>query len=585
MHVTTPLVLHQWSFMYLILNKQQDMKFLIQKQTYIYMGLASFLLANHQCGFTTLSNTPDRSGGLNLRNCINQQSITDNSVKLPPFDFKKEIEAMREAADKKRGITWTLTGDNLLRDATQSTGSVYASQEYVVQIISICRAATRMCELYEKEEQGKKFESIAQDCIRQYQQDPRCAARDEQAWFNQVEHTNKFIVGLLQGIFPEKSCTALSKELRIIENYAGLEDTHYNVTTISNLIGQKFNLEDKKWLKLTDAQKAAFIGRKTLPWYTNLSELEQRLVDHYLDKFLDDNHCIPTQIRNLPGCRNAYQTRLLACDEKGNSVPLTQYAHLATLSALNTEREISDAICAANWDQLCQHVSDPKALKFICLNHNQDAAVFRYVGEKQIIEQTKRVMGEDAFTCFPINHMGRLLTPVFKPQVYELYKEGKLFKAEDPESAPFREKLDALKAVADSSDGINKIKHNMPSENLYAEASSDYIFCKSFLNRKQKKEGITEVVSCKSGKDRTGYISFLSDAKLIKAHLRDLATEEDVQNVLATTAHVQFLAGANGGMPGRFGLKCKGLKTGSITSKFAHNLLFCQSALSTSIKG
>ncbi|MBX9890390.1 MAG: hypothetical protein K2X94_03920 [Amoebophilaceae bacterium] len=561
------------------------MKFLVQKQTYIYMGLASLLSAHvDMCKYSPVSTKPiyEEIKGANLSNCKQEAS----------FKFEAAIEDMLKAADQKRGITWMLDKKgNLLRDATHSTGKVYASQDYVVQILSICRAATRMCELYHKEEKlVKPFEKIANFFIKQHQNKPEYAARDEKAWVKEVKGINRTIVDLLHKIFPEKSQDDLNNELRIIENYAGLEDTHYDITTTVKIEGEKFDIEDKKWLKLTTEQQEEFTNRQAKFWYKNLTDLERRLVDRYEKELTDNNHYIPTQIRNLPGCRNAYKKSIWAYDQEKRKVRLGRYGHTATLSAFKTHPADSDKICKQNWDQLCKHASTKRALNFICLNHNQCSGPFGLSAEKKIVEQTKKVVNDaDAnnFIGLPINYAGTFSEAVFTPQFLNLYKECRpILKDTDPKQSFFEEKLLELKEMADCTPGLSRIKYTISRENLYAEAGANYIACRSFLNSQHDDDGITEVVSCKSGKDRTGFVSLLSDAKLIEAYLRanamgDKATEKAIKKALAGSGHVQLLAALNGGMAGKFGLK--GYMNRQNTDNDVNDLLFCKSALLTSI--
>ncbi|ROT47112.1 tyrosine-protein phosphatase [Candidatus Cardinium hertigii] len=528
--------------------------------------------------------------------------------KIYNFDFEDAIQKLREAADAKRGIRWTLTGDTLLRNAAQASATLYVAEDYVIQILNIFRAAKKICALYGKS--GSLFEKLATKCMNQYTS-LDYAEETEDFWINKVKSTNSVVVMKLQLIlFPEEDSDAINQKLRLAENYVGFDDTHYNITTTFTLGEQQFALEDKKWLKLTEKQQSEFKNRKSKKWYLRLDPFEQKLIDTYLNKFLDGAHYIPTQIRYIPGCRNAYQKRILSYDQMGRTTVLGHYYHSGALASFVPDKDISEQIARNNWLQVSEHTNN---ISVISLNNNVNIPVF---GEKHIVEQTQRIVGDNTFMYVPINAFGTFTTPMFKEQIHQLLQEtsevyrdiypdlcaglaktnplpleNNIFQAKIEEIADAKDKnyfnkIRALKEAAENSNVKNKRIHNFDqiTGNYYADIGANYIACTTVLNQRKDKAGASILFSCKSGKDRTGFMSYLVDGEIIRMTHPALDADQGTKlyKALACASHQQFLSSLNGGMPGRFGMKPVRLNE-TARSVQAYKQLFPRTASSTVI--
>ncbi|WP_339044437.1 hypothetical protein [Cardinium endosymbiont of Tipula unca] len=301
------------------------------------------------------------------------ESLDGNEQKLS-FDFKSEIEKLRIAADQKRGIEWGLQGDTLVRDASRAHSNMYAGEDYAVQILNTLRAAKKICELYRKD--GKQFEKMARIFMQQYRKH-NYTNTNEAAWISRLKNVNKKIVlKLKKVVLTANTEEDINQKLRLAENYVGLDDAHYNITTKFNIGNKQFALEDKKWLRLTSKQQSDYTNRKKAAWYTRLDSFEQKLIDAYAYKFLDSNHYIPTQLREIPGCKNAYQKRVLAYDENGREIVLARYYHSGTLASLVQDTAVSEETAKHNWEQILAHA---KGLDVISLNNNVKLTMPKFI--------------------------------------------------------------------------------------------------------------------------------------------------------------------------------------------------------------
>ncbi|WP_419241030.1 hypothetical protein [Cardinium endosymbiont of Nabis limbatus] len=518
------------------------------------------------------------------------------------FDFERSIQGMREAADEQRGIRWRLSGDELTRHVgdNSNSSSLYAGEDYVVMALNIYRAAKKIFELHKKD--GVEFVEKAYKLIKYYHDYPE---KTEDSWINTIKKINATVLLHLQNnLFQDKAPDWINEKLRLAENYIGLDDTHYNITTTFTINGKKFALEDKKWLPLTEKQKRDYINRKSESWYDRLDLFEQKLIDAYLDKLLDGKHYIPTQLRSIPGCRNAYQKRVLAYDDNNNPIELGRYYHSGSFVSPIEWAEPKDQMIdfqqsKDNWEQIqAQTTKQGKTIEAISLNYEMNLAYNSQIREKKIVADAKNIIPPGQFMNISINEISTLFNVNNKideliqeilvyykadhPNVYkaffpddtekkscinwikkmldrianhsENYINQAIEKVKDPKIKRLFQEVATLKESV-GYDLLNNIKHTMSiTGNRNADIAASYTACKAILG--EANPSTSKVLFfCKSGKDRTGVKSYLVDGKIIQINYPTSAEISDIYKTLAYTGHYQFLASVNGGMPGRFGMK------------------------------
>ena len=547
---------------------------------------------------------PESSYKTNKKTGVDANSGYDTGYESDPeldknnicFAFEPLMQSMLRAADDRRNIMCHISGDKLTRSVGSNSGNanLYTPEDYVVIALNIYRAAKMIFELYKiPENKSDNTSKKAYELMQYY--DEYGEKKSENSWIKTIKNINsKIVLYLKDMIFKDKSLDWINERLRLAENYVGLDDTHYNVTTTFTIAGKKFALEDKKWLKLTENQQQAYINRKSEKWYKRLELFEQKLIDHYWSKIVDGNHYIPTQLRNIPGCRNAYQKRIWTYDENNNPIVLGSYHHSGSIvSPIEWEDKATDfQISKDNWEQIKQYLKN--AIK-VSLNYNKNLPYFKQCQEKKIVQDTEKVVGSDQFMNISVNPIGtsshvyekysKLVEYIVKrykqhyPEVCKSFKDGlkdkrffiekltsfkenprkyrnkKIEQIKDPKDKKFFELLVELEKYTTTSPIWNNLKQStsLISGNPNATACAIYIALMAVL--KQYNKAIPSILfSCKSGKDRTGLISLLVDAYIILISCPKL-TQDEIIKALICSGHFQLLAANNGGMPGRSGLK------------------------------
>ncbi|WP_243018647.1 hypothetical protein [Candidatus Cardinium hertigii] len=523
---------------------------------------------------------------------------SDQSKNKLIFDFERLIKQMRQEADARRNIIWDVKGNRLTRvvsNISHSSISLYTPEDYVVQGLNIYRAAAKICRLYG---QGSAvFEQKAHEFMKYYSD---CSEQTEEFWINTTKKINQAVVLHLQKrLFNDKALNLINEKLRLAENYVGLDDTHYNVTTIFTIQNHKFALEDKQAFKLTDQQKNDYINRKKQTWYSHLDPLETLFLNAYVNKFLDGNHYIPTQLRKIPGLRNAYQKSLWKYDKNHQKKLLATYYHSGSLASPiqykdQNSRRADWQITKDNWNQVQQK---DKNIEVLSLNYNMNVPGFDNLQEKKIVQDTTEIVGADRLMNLSINGIGTSSNvydkyiqlvgyivsfyekqyPIlcasftnelkdktfFRKSIKFLNKNSKesrdqkIKHIKNPKDKRFFELLIALEKRVKGSATWHNLKQTkaLINGNPNATTCAIYIAFIAFMGSLNQDKIIPTILfNCKSGKDRTGLMSLLVDAYIILMRCPSL-TQDEVINVLIHTGHYQLLAAINGGMAGRFGLK------------------------------
>lgn len=497
---------------------------------------------------------------------------------------------MRQDADAKRGITWSIQGDTLYRHANKLSTDIFSPEDYMVYILNLCRSAKILCELYDNNTDA--FDRLAQVYMQEYAKHLRtCTSKDETTLCKIAKDSHKDVLDVLERQLPH--IDHLDKHLKLASNYAGLDDQHLNIVTDFKIKNSLFKLKDEKFTPLTPEQRGHFINRKHEAWYLKLSDLEQKLIEKYVDKILDDKHYIPTQLRNLPGCRNAYKKSLLVEDPQMGSKTLAQYIHSGTLWSSNPAS--CRKFAKESLEQLRQGNATSSDLYIMILNHDSKIKGHYTETERQIVKTMQSIVDPEHYMCWPINKMGTFTSPAFrkptrkilsaihqcfaatKDVLYHSSKEQEkpskfnryLFQCTDELEAALGRSDAKLQAQQQVGKQIDKDSMSITS-NFYADLASNIVFCKSYMDQQNCKKYPPIAINCKSGKDRTGYISLLSDSKIIQNYLQnqnDNVPLKQVASDIASTGHIQLLASLNGGTPGKFGIQTHVIKNNKIEQK------------------
>lgn len=503
------------------------------------------------------------------------------------FPFTTTIQSLRQDADARRDITWNIQGDTLYRHVNKLSTDMFAPEDYMVYILNLCRSAKILCELYDNKTDA--FDRLAQVYMKEYANHLKtCTSKHETTIYKIAKDSHKDILDVLERHLPY--IKHLNKHLKLASNYAGLDDQHLNIVTDFKINNNLFTLKDEKSAPLTPEQRDHFIHRKKEAWYLDLSDLEQRLIERYVDKILDNQHYIPTQLRNLPGCRNAYKKSLLVEDPKMGSKTLAQYIHSGTLWSSNPVSRHKFA--EESLKQLQQGNAASSDLIIMILNHDAKLKGHFTKTERQIVKTMQSVVNPEYYMCWPINKMGTSASPAFREptqkmlsaisQCFEATKDT-LCHSNQGRDKPskfnryFFQCVNELKAALGRTDAQLQAQqqfgqrmganHTSITSNFYADLASNIVFCKSYLNQQHCTKYPPIAVNCKSGKDRTGYISLLSDSKIIQNYLQnqnDNISLKQVASDIASTGHIQLLAGLNGGTPGKFGIMTHVIKNNKI---------------------
>lgn len=536
----------------------------------------------------------------------------NESVSTKSINYEELILLFKEQADYDRGTTWAIneSQDTLIRSAAKATGNMFSNADYIQQILNMHRAAVEIIELQILKEIPKaaikeQINGRAQQLIANYlegnffEEESQCAALLRSQNNEIVELLVSSLNGLLSRNYTRKE---LDDSLRLAESYAGLKDRHYNIETHIEIADKQFIQRDIKISELTKEQKSLFINLEAQPWYKSLSKLEQELVKLHAKQIADGKHVIPTALRAVPGARNLYKKELVEIIDtpEGREKILNMYFHSGTIASYNKGTEAAQTIASSSFKQIQAYLEvnsagKAKELTFVTLSSRRSLDA----SDRLVVRQTETAVGQ-RFAEVAVGPFRRLDSSNFKEFIYENKLFEKLLNVfpelqNKAELTPLRNYLEAhnldlfgfkfreaMKLAKNMSNSINI------ADDLYKESAASalpaIIELKRHLsyqagllggirrffalpgsnNNARTVASLTALsnllpenpilLSCKSGKDRTGYCSYLAD--LTSLYRREPGISESlISQKLIEAGHIQFLAACNGGKPGCFGLK------------------------------
>lgn len=150
-------------------------------------------------------------------------------------------------------------------------------------------------------------------------------------------------------------------KLNIAKNYQNFNDTHNDFATIKNI---EFNgkthtvIESEVGLReLTDQQKKEYKNMESSKWFTALEPFEQDLVRKYKPQITGGSYTIPTELRRIPGIRNAF-LKTTAIYEENQVVPLADSLHAGNVVSSSKDKNSRQDITDHNLEQIRKHFPD-----------------------------------------------------------------------------------------------------------------------------------------------------------------------------------------------------------------------------------
>ncbi len=430
-----------------------------------------------------------------------------------------------------------------------------------------------------------------------------------------LKNTTVHVVNILQnnGVTDYFKLPA-TQLLDVTKNYTGLEDDHPAVMTIlatKDSNNNNYAINSQPLYALTNKQKEQFNSLNQQKWFNDLPEYQQLLVKKYKTQLTDGRHLVPTQIRNIPGLRNSYKTEVVVLDrEKSDTTKtITKFIQSGTMVSFAKDKESAEKITQENFAQLHQNVGDK--IHTITLNSNNTLDTIDNIAVQETEKATQKYNQNNALnqknfvhSNAPLNFL-RFASPTNYTGMNDLLKQistqlnrdefgkvadylqdlnGVSFKSANAElNDPTQSNNDkSMKEVLLAAIELKQLTTEKPKnllqrilnfnyrlytkgENKPLKVVRKYIALNTLL-LKQDKPLITRAslpiphITCKSGKDRTGFAQFIiiSDAinrDIMKSNMEDKNLFDRVNNDISMAGHTQYLPGVCGGTPGCIGIK------------------------------
>ncbi len=537
--------------------------------------------------------------------------LTGDSYEAVKDAYKVAIEHLYEARDAKQGVSRTVKGDVLIRDARKA-GPIdkHSGEAIAANYVNLCRAAEVMLDdALDRGAVPAEIDALRKQTRKRAAEIVAAVQRGEKVSGKTLIHlTDEMLKGLkvLKDREGNKVFEDAKKTLDRAKALTNLDDDHRHVVTISKAIDkdgkERAVVESDVMLQGTipelqeQFQKIIDGNGKEPAWFKKLNKEQQALVRKYAPKLRDGEKVVSSQLFDfVPGLKNAFlkRTHVSKAGHPGELEKVSEVLHAGTPAfAGKGDKKEGTALAvrqarqfAPDGDEFTLHVLNSSAnegrivnpLKEYAKEEAREAEVdfapvnpVRRVShtrhgatDRTLDDLTEKVKGAFEETSPIRKYLEHGETrPWYKPWEKSDKSKAYAFLAEVEKkgdksvgglktselSAAIR-----LKASRDRSMGF--FKHNnfrISADALVAEFSSA-------LKR-------TRLLFCKSGKDRTGSVLFKAAFLAVADHLGltsaaksgNKAAEKNMSEnlqFLVDSGHTQYMAGGPGGTIGAFGVK------------------------------
>ncbi|WP_082784597.1 hypothetical protein [Neorickettsia sp. 179522] len=534
------------------------------------------------------------------------------------FSYEEALLILKEAADTDRGIAWIKNENDqqitrydlsALQEGLQAPRNPFSSHDYLLQILNMFRAADEIvAAVCTDPAQGtlrRQLKSRALNVLKTGL--PRC---DEDACRKSLKTFNTEVCTILQrDVLPSLSLNKIANLVRKAEAYAALGDKHhFAVATVTRVGDSIISQTDVPITETTESQKQLLRNYAQQSWYRNLDPVEQAIFRRHADAFVDNLHILSTYLRGTPGLRNAFKKTLekLTIDSSGNIVsrtPLASYMHSASLATTHADTALRLQLANESYQQL-RHANPGKSVHMLTLcssvplqgfldkffpklsanildiyvvdttqkaigkpnTHIIPTNALRFISKNTIHQTCNKVIGgyvqKSGISTNPgCRDLVRYLTQSTNTWNTRAYRQAcsNISNLATREERTLAKELVELRRL-----GLKQSGFSGRVRSLYEVITSPFrstprnknarIAAKVTALWEQTCDDSVLCVSCKSGKDRTGYITSSADAIACTMNSPELQPEI-IQRVLVNACHAQFLASHSGGKTGCFGLK------------------------------
>ncbi|AHX11756.1 hypothetical protein NHE_0836 [Neorickettsia helminthoeca str. Oregon] len=564
--------------------------------------------------FGTRSMTPDLSPDIKqeVQLFLEQQTLNPQE-----FNYDRALLLLRKSADHNRGITWNVDDDRniITRTLVDPSRPSFSPNDYAQQVANLYRAAVDIVKSLPPE--YKTSSAKADVVITQLNKSAiRCiqtaiTLEHEESCERYLKRHNGEVIGVLRNVLPQRySINEIQSLLRIAEGYTSLGDAkHYAIETITPITGDRIIIQaDYPIAGLTEPQKESLQNYCNEDWYRALHPIEQGLFQRHKDAILSGERSVSTVLRSIPCLRNAYYKEVKEVRKNPAGLDtitvLNSYIHSAALSGTQKDKETREEVAQRNYKQLCTRVPDRNIdIMTLCSRVPGQAFLERHfpklsstIFDTHIVDTTAAAVPEENLIIIPTNILRCISKNTIKKSCKAVFsgyisnhlleeKEGLQdlvkYLTKDPSFLDRGNALRAAKVVTYSLEDprekmlaleVIELRRLSLKQSGWRGRFNSFIeiitapFRRQPRNKNARIAGMLTTlwnktqpdrclaVSCKSGKDRTGYESMLADSLGIKMQNPD-CTIPEIQSLIAKSAHIQFLASGAGGKPGCFGLK------------------------------
>ncbi len=433
--------------------------------------------------------------------------------------YTKYIDLLDIKIDNNCGITTKYVGDpdneSQIRDARKANGEKPEKfyHPWLQNLGAQARGASILMDTYNVEEGLKKAaEQKIYNLFRNYKRKLKSLDNNDAETPKKrkelVQNFSYEMAEVLKKTLPEEALKGIKIEKLIdqVRDFGNFDQTHRNVITLINVDNKTIIKSSLKVPPVNDKIKELYNNLDDQTWFNKLKDQEKKLVMRYQKKITSGKYILPTQLRYLPGLKNAYFDVFGVAEVNGDKIELKkENAHFLFQSGTMAY----NAGDSKKTDRTALDITE-KNINY-ALKLTQDLT-----GKNLHIQSLNSWIGGGDWNI--VGLMNRAVKSIKKK-----YSSISYAQAGVNETTPFN-------SIKDIYDSLSIEKYDQVSW-----------------------------LQCKSGKDRTNAMIDATQTKILSKDENLNCTMDQIKEAMVKSNHAERSAGGPGGSVGADGLKVDGV--------------------------
>lgn len=192
--------------------------------------------------------------------------------------------------------------------------------------------------------------------------------------------TNEFLKKCIKKI-EYSSITNATEKLKVARDFQNFKYPQYNFSTLTKIDNTTVIQNEIGMRYLSEEQIQMYKTPESYTWFKNITEFNQRIIKKYANSIMNCQHLVPTQLRFMPGLRNASISYTYVL-ENNKMIEINKSIHCSSIASSIEDYKSSIEIAESNINQLKLYNEKPFIISLVSPNNLYSKF------DRQVLKQT-----------------------------------------------------------------------------------------------------------------------------------------------------------------------------------------------------